>query len=173
MSPGPLHEEDSRSFDRLIGIVCEEAEIDYKAYGSTTWHRDEVERGIEADECYYFAADKLAAAGEASRRGSNDSTEYPIPDLAIEVDLRGSALDREEIYAALGLAEVWSYENSALRIFQLGPDGIYREVEASRFIPLKPADIARWVEEFETQDNQRLSSRDFRDWLRAELAGRG
>ena len=34
-------------------------------------------------------------------RGSNDVADYPNPDLAIEVDISPSQLDRPEIYAKL------------------------------------------------------------------------
>ena len=169
MSPGPLHEEDSNGFDRTLAIICEEAEIDFKSYGSTTWHRDDAERGIEADQCYYFTAAKLAAAGEATRRGSNDSSEYPIPDLAIEIDMRRSALDRAEIYATLGVPEVWSFEAGRLHVFALGDDRVYVEAEASRFVPIPPAEIARWADAFEKCDNERLWARDCRAWVRAAL----
>lgn len=173
MSPGPLHEEGSSGFDALLKVLCEEAEIDFKSYGSTIWKRDNVERGIEADRCYYFAREKIEAAGIAARRRSNDSADYPIPDLAIEIDLRRSALDRGEIYASLSVPEVWSFEHEQLHIFQLGDDQAYLEVNASRFIPLDPAEMTHWVGEFERQDNERLWTREFREWVRRRLGRPG
>ena len=93
------HEGDSYGFDRVISITTEEARIACRPYGSTTWKSDDAEKGLEADECYYFTADKMAVAAAAARRQSNSSSDYPFPDLAIEVDMRRPAVDRAEIYA--------------------------------------------------------------------------
>ena len=172
LSPGMLREQDRIGLDHLIGVVCEEAEIAYHGYGSTTWYRDDLERAIEADKCYYFAADKLAAAGAASRRRSNDSTEYPIPDLAIDIEMRRSVLNRGEIYATLGVSEVWNYERSAFHVLGLGDDGQYRESAMSRFLPIRPDDIDRWIQERDSRYDEGAWIRDLRAWVRTELASR-
>ncbi len=172
MSPGPIHEGDSYGFDRVVAIVTEEARIACKPYGSTTWTSDDAEKGLEADECYYFTADKLATAAVAARRGSNTSADYPFPDLAIEVDMRRAAIDRAEIYAALGVPEVWSFDDKKLRIDHLGEDGTFHEVAQSRFIPLRSEDIVRWVLRFEQAEDVTAWAIEFRDWVRVELAGR-
>ena len=39
--------------------------------GSTTWGKEEADRGIEADECFYFAPEKIKVANEAIARKSN------------------------------------------------------------------------------------------------------
>lgn len=173
MSPGPVHERDGKGFDRVIAITTEEARIAVVPYGSTTWKREEAEKGLEADECYYFTAEKRAVGAAARRRGSKASSDYPFPDLAIEVDMRRAAVDRAEIYAALGVPEVWSFDDEKLRIDQLGDDGTYHEVAQSRFIPLRSDDIVRWVLRSEQAEDVTAWAIEFRDWVRAELAGRG
>ena len=173
MSPGPIHEGDSYGFDRVISITTEEARIPCRPYGSTTWKRDDAEKGLEADECYYFTADKMSGAATAARRKSKASSDYPFPDLAIEVDMRRPAVDRAEIYAALGVPEVWSFDDERLQIDQLGDEGTYHEVAQSRFIPLRSDDIVRWVLRFEQAEDVTAWAIEFRDWVRAELAGRG
>ena len=87
MSPGPTHESHGRSLGEFVRIVTRSLRIPRKSLGSTTWKRQEAERGIEADECFYFTPAKIAAANVALARGSNDSNDYPAPDLAVEVDL--------------------------------------------------------------------------------------
>lgn len=173
MSPGPIHEGDSYGFDKLIAITTEEARIACKPYGSTTWKRDEMEKGLEADECYYFTAEKLALAAVAARRQSNSSSDYPFPDLAIEVDMRRPALNRAEIYVALGVPEVWSFDDEKLRIDHLGDDGTYHEVAQSRFIPLRSEDIVQWVLRYEQTEDMTAWTIELRAWVRAELAKRG
>ncbi len=60
---------------------------------------------------HYFTAKKLAADAKSRARKSNKVADYPNPDLAIEIDISPSEVDRPAIYAALqgprGLAIRW------------------------------------------------------------------
>ena len=107
MTVGPLHE----GLKELLGSFVKELavglRVEYMALGQTTWKRADVRRGIEADLCFYFGREKLAAAEAAMARGSNDVADYPNPDLAIEVDLSPSKIDRPSIYKALRVSEIW------------------------------------------------------------------
>ena len=49
----------------------------------------------------------------------------PPPDLAIEVDISRSSLNKLSIYADIGVPEVWLYDGQSLRSHQLQPDGGY------------------------------------------------
>ena len=49
------------------------------------FRQPEVLRGLEADQCYYFLAEKLAADARARARKSMDLADYPNPDLAVEM----------------------------------------------------------------------------------------
>ena len=62
----------------------------------------------------------------------------PPPDLAIEIDITSSSVDREEIYAALGVPEIWRYDGDTLRIFLLRLDGTYELSETSTCFPFLP-----------------------------------
>ena len=109
MTTSPEHEDFKELLGRFVGLVAEELGIPHKSMGETTWKRVRVNRGIEADQCFYFRPDKLAAAAAAKAKRANDVAHYPDPDLAIEVDLSPSSLDRPGIYAALKVAEVWRF----------------------------------------------------------------
>jgi len=170
MSPGPLHEDGKNYLRRMVEILTEELHIPCKCYGSTTWKRDDVERGIEPDECYYLTAAKVAAAHESKKLGKKDSTDYPAPDLAIEIDIRPSAVDRAEIYATLGVPEVWRFDCVRFRIDRLGPDGRYTEAEASLFLPISPPEIVHWLLLDAEDDND--WARQLREWMRSDLIGR-
>ena len=123
------------------------------------------ERGIEADQCYLFSQEKLAAA--AKSRGSIDVTNLPNPDLVIEVDLSPSQIDRPGIYAAMGVAEVWRFDGKILTIHRLSSSGRYDEVEASVFVQIRPEQALRWLVDEDASDEvawlERLAS-----WLRNE-----
>ncbi len=162
---GPDHEDYRQLLGHLVVEIARSLKLPLKSLGETTWKRAEIQRGIEADQCYYFNSEKLRAA--AKSRGDNDVTAFPNPDLAIEIDLSPSLIDRPGIYAAMGVAEVWRFDGEILTIERLGPDGRYEEVAASTFLGVRPDEVARWLVAKDTSDEiawlERLSA-----WLRNE-----
>ncbi len=171
MSLSPFHDAVKKRLGRLVELTSEELEVPCTALGQTTWKRPEVARGLEADECYYFEADKLAVVAAAIKRGSTRVEDYPNPDLGIEVDLSPSRIDRPGIYAALHVAELWRFDGEQVIIERLGPDGAYHIVEASVFLLVSAREIRRWVIDEDSLDGSRWARR-LRAWERAELAPR-
>jgi Uma2 family endonuclease len=167
MSPGPIHEKYKKRLAILVEVVTEELEIPRFSLASMTWNRPEAERGLEADECYLLTAEKVAV----SEHGSAKAEDYPAPDLAIEVDMRRSAVDRPEIYATLGVPEVWRFDDEALRINRLRDDGTYEEVTESLFLPVTPAEVVHWVVNVKVA-NETVWARQLRQWVRAEVLPR-
>ncbi len=166
-----LHDGIKKRLGRFVELTAEEFEIPCTGLGQATWKRPEVTRGLESDECYYFAPEKLVAAVEAMMRMSMDGAAYPNPDLAIEVDVSPSKIDRPAIYAALRVAEVWRFdgERKWIVIERLSEDGIYQTVDMSEFMPVRSEEVARWV----LEEDRRAGSawgRRLRAWARAELA---
>ena len=92
MTKGPDHEDYRQLLGHLVVEIARSLKRPLKGLGETTWKRSEIQRGIEADQCYYFSPEKLTAA--ARSRGANDVASFPNPDLAIEVDLSPSLIDR-------------------------------------------------------------------------------
>jgi Uma2 family endonuclease len=173
MALSPFHDGIKKRLGRFAELTGEELEIPCTGLGSTTWKRPEVARGVEADECYYFASEKLAAVAEAMARMSGDLAVYPNPDLALEVDLSPSKIDRPGIYAALRVAEVWRFdgERREMVIERLSDDGPYHPVEGSAFLPVKADEVGRWVLEEDFRHGSAWARR-LRAWVRAELAPR-
>ncbi len=169
MTTGPEHEDFKELLGRFVGLVAEELAIACKPMGETTWKRMGVNRGIEADQCFYFRPDKLAAAKAARARKTNDSAYYPDPDLAIEVDLSPSHIDRPGIYAALKVAEVWRFDGQKLRIDRLTSRGRYTASAASKFLSVNTDQVRRWILEEDSSDLTSWS-RPLRRWVRRELA---
>ncbi|MFI5457518.1 MAG: Uma2 family endonuclease [Isosphaerales bacterium] len=171
MTKGPVHEDYRALFGRLMNALTFELAIPSSDLGETTWKQSELARGLEADQCYYFQTEKLAINAAARARKSNDVADYPNPDLAIEIDISPSQVDRPEIFAALQVAEVWRFDGESLTIEQLGPDGKYITRESSRFLPIRTEEVVRWLVEEDVSD--RLAwERRLRAWIRAELAPR-
>jgi Uma2 family endonuclease len=171
MTTGYVHEGYKYSFGRLMDAVTEELDIPCLDAGETTWKRPEIERGLEADQCYYFDQKKIATVERAWVRKSSDISDYPNPDLAVEIDMSRSEIDRPSIYAALRVAEIWRFDGKSLVIEQLGADGRYTASKSSRFVPILPDEIVSWVNADDVI--QRTSwARRLRAWIRAELVGR-
>ncbi|MGV2390408.1 MAG UNVERIFIED_CONTAM: Uma2 family endonuclease [Microcystis novacekii LVE1205-3] len=61
----------------------------------------------------------------------------PPPDLVVEVDITSTDLDKNRLYAALGVPELWRYNGRQWRIFWW-QDGDYQECDSSPTFP--------WVE---------------------------
>jgi Uma2 family endonuclease len=173
MSPGIEHDWDKTLLGRLIETTAEELEIPCAGAGQTTWKRPEIGRGIESDECYFFRPQKLEIIARARVTRSDLIADYPNPDLAVEVDVSPSKIDRPGIYAALGVHEVWRLDGELNEIIieSLEQDGTYRSVERSTFLPVSADEVRRWIID-EDSSNQSAWARRLRGWVRAELAPR-
>jgi Uma2 family endonuclease len=145
MVTGPLHDDFADLLDAFFKAVARGLGLRFKPQGQTTWKRPEIEKGLESDRCYYLDPAKIAAALAARKAGSNDVKDYPNPDLAIEVDISPPEADREAIYAAMRVTEVWTFDGAALTIRRLGEDGRYHVVEQSGFFPLRADQVPRWL----------------------------
>jgi hypothetical protein len=62
-----------------------------------------------------------------------------------KVDLSPPQADRAGIYAAMCVAEVWTFDGATLTIRRLGADGRYHVVEKSSFLPLRADQVPRWL----------------------------
>ncbi len=135
---------------KIVNAVALGLDVDSLGSGQATWRT--MIRGLEADLSYYFDAEKIRKAMEAWARKSMDSDDYPRPDMAIEIDLSPSQVDRPAIYRDLRVAEVWRFvRGETLVIEQLQPDGSYAAVEESRFLRIRPEDVLRWVKTAATE----------------------
>ncbi|MBV8318017.1 MAG: Uma2 family endonuclease [Planctomycetaceae bacterium] len=168
MSPSLEHEK----FRDLLGVFIRHIafglRIPCRGAGSTTWRRRAKDRGLEADTCFY-----LASFPHVRGKESIDLNVDPPPDLAIEVEISRSALDRMGIYAALGVPEVWRFDGEALRIEQLQADGTYAAATSSRSFPLlTPEEVVRWVRLAEAIEDETEWLGQLQAWIRDELAPR-
>lgn len=89
-----LHEFIKKTIGRLIETYSLDRGIPATGLGSLACRREDLDRGLEPDECYYVGR--------------------PPPDLAVEVDITVSSVPRQPIYAALGVPEVWRYDGRAV-----------------------------------------------------------
>jgi Uma2 family endonuclease len=155
----------------FVNLVLLELGIDFEGLGSTTWKRPELGLGLEADLCFLFDADKLEAHAKAVARKSNNVADYPNPDLAIEIDISPSRINRPAIYAALKVTEIRRFEDESVLIEQLGPNGTYSEVESSRYLHVRRDEVVRWLIEEDSRNKGAWAFR-LREWVQVELKPR-
>jgi Uma2 family endonuclease len=162
--PSQRHEQTAQLFGFFVVQVADEMEVDFESLGMTTWKRPDMEKGLEADQCYY-----ILHAAIVRQRDELDLEVNPPPDLAIEVDITSSSLDRMAIYADLCVPELWRYDGSRLTMYRLDADGEYQPCETSLSFPgLRPADVERFIQRGRTTP-KRQWAREIRDFVRAEL----
>lgn len=121
LMPGKSHE----LFKRIIGILIETFLIDHRIAfvptGSMTQELEEI-AAVEADESYEIGDYKLS----------------------LEVNFTSGDVSKLEKYQALGVDEVWFWEDGALDVYHLGSTG-YEKVHRSQIQPLSTIDLTLLV----------------------------
>ncbi|WP_416668578.1 Uma2 family endonuclease [Egbenema bharatensis] len=162
MAPSPEHGRFKKVTGRFVETIAEELDIQIEPLGSTTFKRPRLS-GAEPDECFYFRnIDRV--------RGKKrlDLNEDPAPDLVIEIDVTSSSQSRLQVYADLGVAEVWIYNGASLIIHQLR-NGCYMVSQTSQFFPTFPiSEIAEFLQQTGTEDYLTLV-KAFRKWVRKQI----
>jgi Uma2 family endonuclease len=160
------HESWGHLLGRLVVALTEELGLPIAGGGSTTFRRKRQRRGLEPDESYWIANEPLVRGKQRI-----DLRVDPPPDLAIEIDVTRSSLDRLGIYAALGVPEVWRYDGQNLTFHLLGANSQYTTQGASRSFPLvTPADVVGFLAQ-RGQTDENSVVRQFRTWVRQRLPG--
>ncbi len=165
MSPGPIHEQYGHILGTMVTILTTELNIPAKAQGSTTFKRRNKKRGLEPDRCFYLASLELL-------RGQDLKTlkTLPPPDLVIEIEVTSPLLDKLEIYAGLGVPEIWRHNADGLTILCLGPDGHYLPSSQSRAFPFLPIDGFRRQLAAYDPDAETTWTRAYWTWVREVVA---
>jgi Uma2 family endonuclease len=129
MSPFAEHQRRNRTLALLVEEVADVWELDLEDLGSTTYKREDQERGFEPDSSFY-----IQHAAQIRDREKIDLAADPPPDLVIEIDLTSSSMDKLPMYAQLGVPEVWRDQKGGLTIYTL-KGSAYTAQEESRVLP--------------------------------------
>jgi Uma2 family endonuclease len=159
------HEWLKRLLGSMLVMLFIAQKIRFHSGGSTTFQREALDRGLEPDECYWIQH-------EEQMRGKStfDPDLDPPPDLALEVEVSRSVLNRLGIFAALGIPEVWRYDGESIRVLLLDAEGTYQASSESKALPMVPvAELARFLERRHTTDELDLFS-EFLGWAREQQA---
>lgn len=166
MSPRLEHDTDADFLGQLIVALTDELGMPRLSGGSVTLRRRKLLKGLEPDRCYWIAS-------EPAVRGKRnlDLRVDPPPDLAIEVDVTSSSLDRMSIYAAFGVPEVWRLEGTSLSFHVLSA-GSYTAATHSRSFPLLTAADLMSIAALRATQGEAAAGLQFRAWVRQQLAAR-
>lgn len=177
MTKGGDHERLSFLIAQIVVVAAQARGVHVEPFGETTWRNQDVKRGIEADQWFFFAADKrkqiaaIKRADRASGRRENDTQDLPVPDLAIEIDVSPPQIDRQDIYAALGVPELWRFDGEAAAIERRTPERRYEPAGESAWLGLTPVDLVRWLVREDTSEFIPWLNRVTR-WARRKFAGK-
>ncbi|NEQ81904.1 MAG: Uma2 family endonuclease [Moorea sp. SIO2I5] len=121
LMPGREHEIFASIIGYLITTFLTEKGIFFQPTRSMTQEKEGV-ASAQADESYCIGSVK------------------PIPDLSIEVVFSSGGISKLERYQALGVPEVWFWEDGLLKLYHL-TDGSYLPIERSLLPGLSELDL--------------------------------
>lgn len=145
MTTSPEHEELKKVIGMLLEAYFQETRTRFHALGSATFRKAMKLRGLEPDECYCLEQKK------------------EFPDIAIEVVITSSIVNKLDIYQGLGVVEVWQWQAGEFLIHRLRSTG-YEQIARSELLPnLDTQLLASYVNPMD-QFNAVMA---FRDMLRS------
>lgn len=159
--PSQKHEYYKGIIRDLIKYLAEELDLDCEAIGSTTWKRKDLLKGAEPDNCFYIQNEPAIR----SVKPNIDLSKDPPPDLILEIDYKSPSLNKQPIYAGLGVPEIWCYNMEIIQIYQLEA-GTYKETDTSLAFGSFPVkEIPRFIEQ-NISASPRVVQKLFRHWVK-------
>lgn len=149
------HKEPKRLIENFIKVMIDELEIETRSLGALLLEREDLTRAVELDSCFYIQNESIVRAKSIQLPAD------PPPDLVIESDYTSSSLNKFNIYAAIGVPELWRYRQQALEVYQLVGKNYELSTTSITFPFLPIAEIPSFIEQSKTI-GQRAAVRLFR-----------
>ncbi len=165
MTRTDVHESIKTAIARVLEMYAFEMDIAIEGRGEVTCRREDLEKGLEPDECYFIVNQPLRTA-----EGHLDLINGPPPDLAIEIEVSRTVVARQPILASLRVPEVWRIDEERITPMELrGTE--YIALEKSRFFPdLDFVELNRFLRM--ALNGQHAALKAFQTWINANR-GRG
>lgn len=156
------HEGYKDAIGYMLGAIAVEFKVPIATRGSATLKLESKEKALEADQCCWVANEAVIRPLKRL-----DLTIHPPPDLVVEIDITHAVVDRESIYAAIGVPEMWHFDARTGLTAWERVDEEWARIEFSKSLPMiRVSDLnpflRRWWE-----DGHTAVMTDFQDWLRA------
>jgi Uma2 family endonuclease len=155
------HEFASELIGLFIRILVEEMDLKLKSMRSTTLNREDLDRGAEPDNAYYIQNQAIVAGRNV------DLASDPPPDLIVDVDISHSDIDKNSLYAAMGVPEFWRFNGQEWRIYQLQGDA-YTECDRSPTFPMvAKEDLYQFLAQ--AQQDEIKAAKSFRELVKLKV----
>ncbi|MBW4664782.1 MAG: Uma2 family endonuclease [Chroococcus sp. CMT-3BRIN-NPC107] len=154
--PLQQHEVPKRLLESFIEAIVDELEIEAMKLGALLLEREDLSRAVEPDSCFYIQNESIVR-GKSIKLPAD-----PPPDLVIESDYTNSSLNKFNIYAAIGVPELWRYQNQTLEVYHLVGDKYELSPTSIAFPFLPIAEVSSFIEQAKTI-GQRTAVCLFRD----------
>ena len=119
---------------------------------------------LMAGECQYIQTEPTVRG-----RQELDLETDPPPDLAIEIDITSSSVNKFGIYLALGVRELWRYNGRDLKFYQRSEDQYVECDFSTAFSLVSVTEMSRFIEQSKTIGEIALL-KSFRAWVRDKIA---
>ncbi|PSB25305.1 Uma2 family endonuclease [Stenomitos frigidus] len=154
------HERYARLIERFILILVVELGMKLKTMGSTTLDREDLLKSAEPDNGYYIQNYALVADHEINLERD------PAPDLVVEVDITHTDINKNRLYASMGVSEFWRFNGQEWKILCL-VDGVYVERDRSPTFPLvAKTDLYQFLEAALLDEVS--AEVNFRQWMKQQ-----
>ena len=159
--PLESHERLARLIERFILILVVELGLKMKTMGSTTLDREDLLKSAEPDNGYYIQNYDLVADHEI------DLSVDPPPDLVVEVDITHTDINKNTLYASMGVPEFWRFNGQAWQILCLQNDQYFEQAHSPTFPKIEKRDLYRFLEA--ALLDEVAAEIDFRQWVQANI----
>ncbi len=164
MAPSEEHEGYSISIHNFIVILADELALNLRQLGSTTLKKEDIQRGLEPDQCYYIQNEP-----RVRNKLKIDLSLNPPPDLIVEVDITSGSLNKFPIYQSLKIPEIWRYRRRGLEIFELQGEEYLQRDFSPTFSPIAvTAAIPEFIQKSRSM-GEMAALRAFRTWVKEQL----
>ena len=160
MSPSSEHEEYKQAITLLVELLADALGVDIRNLGSTTFKRSLLERGFEADACFY-----IQSAERMHGKTPIDPAVDPAPDLVIEVEIASPALNKLPIFADFHVPEVWRYDGTRLVVLQLSASEYIETSNSLAFPKASVQELSRLIRQSATLKRTEWLTQ-LRNWVR-------
>ncbi|MBW4441231.1 MAG: Uma2 family endonuclease [Plectolyngbya sp. WJT66-NPBG17] len=152
MTPLEEHDRCLRLIESLILVLADELYLKIYSIGSVLLTLSDLGRAIQPDAAYSLEEVRL------QKRAELDMNQAAPPDLTIEVAIGKGAIDRESIYASMGVPEIWRYTTTVgddvlkgdLQIYQLQGERYLATANSKLFPALPGKRVLEFLEQSDT-----------------------
>lgn len=152
------HERPARLIELFIRILVVEMGMRMKTMGSTTLDRADLLKSAEPDNGYY-----IQNYNQVADHTINLAIDPP-PDLVVEVDITHTDINKNQLYASMGVPEFWRFNGQEWIVLCL-VDNKYESCDRSPTFPfVSKADLYQFLET--ALVDEVTAEINFRQWVK-------